>query len=174
VIHETWDTLDITIIQEASLLRQAVLTFRGSYDILIIEIFSATSNLQGRPGMRYVNDPDAKVTAHRSLDRYRCPPSFRARICSATIVEEEAKVENMSARGLSIRTCCEFVPGSNVEIELKSGYAAPVKLHARVRWVSPQEKNESARLVGFSIRKVGVIEWFRYRKVLAQLKKELW
>jgi len=111
---------------------------------------------------------------HRSLNRYHCPPFFEARICCAALVEEQAKVENLSARGLSVRSCCDFSPGSNVEIELKSNYMDPVKLHARVRWVAPLEESGSARLIGFSIRKVGFIEWFRYMKILAHLKKELW
>jgi len=120
-----------------------------------------------------MKESEAKRT-HRDINRYHCPPFFEARVCGATLIEEQAKVEDISIRGLSIRTCCEFSPGSDVEIELKSNYLHPVKLQARVRWVAPVEGSGSSRLVGCSIRKVGVIEWFRYMRVLSHLKKELW
>lgn len=121
-----------------------------------------------------MGNSNSKKTAHRNAERHHCPPFFEARICCAAAVEERAKVENVSVRGLSARTCCEFVPGSEVDIELKSGYGAPVRLSAQVRWVKALSETDSIRLIGFSIRRIGVIEWFRYMRLLSQLKKELW
>ena len=117
---------------------------------------------------------EPKDKAHRSMNRYHCPPFFEARICSGAVIEDQAKVEDISVRGISVRTCCEFSPGNNAEIELKSSYCDPVKLRARVQWVAPLEESGPARLIGFTIHKVGVLEWLRYRKILNQLKKELW
>ncbi len=108
------------------------------------------------------------------MDRYQCPPFFSARIVSGERVEEHATVENVSLHGLNLRTSCEFEHDSIAEIELRSTYIAPVKVHARVRWVAPAECEGSSHLIGFSIYKIRIVDWFRFTKLVAQLKKELW
>jgi len=118
--------------------------------------------------------PEIKGSAHRNLNRYQCPPFFSARISSGGKVEEHATVENLSLRGLSARTSCEFEKDSIAEIELRSSYVSPVKVHARVKWVTPAECEGSSHLIGFSIHKVRIVDWFRFMKLIAQLKKELW
>ncbi len=119
-------------------------------------------------------ESEVKRSPHRNADRYQCPPFFSARITSGGKVEERATVENLSLRGLSVRTSCEFECGSVAEIELRSNYVAPVRVYARVRWVKPAECEGSSHLVGFSIHKIPILDWFRFMKLIAQLKKELW
>ena len=118
--------------------------------------------------------PTKKERSHRTLERYQCPPFFSAHITSGEIVEERAVVEDMNLRGLSARTSCDFEVGSRAEIELRSRYVAPVKISALVRWVKPQECEESSYVVGFLIRKVRIMDWFKFMKLVAQVKKEIW
>lgn len=119
-------------------------------------------------------EPEVKKSPHRNLDRYQCPPFFSARVVSGGKVEERATIENLSLHGLSLRTSCEFERDSIAEIVLRSSYVNPVKVHARVRWIMPPECEGSSHLVGFSIYKIRIVDWFRFTKLVAQLKKELW
>ena len=115
-----------------------------------------------------------KKTAHRKLDRYPCPPFFTARICSGETVEERASVENLSLRGLSVKTSCRFEEGGVAEVELGSNYVAPFKIQARVKWVASPESEGSPHVVGFSITRVRILDWLRFMRLISQLKKELW
>ena len=115
-----------------------------------------------------------KQPSHRNLDRYPCPPFFSACIRSGETVEECAHVENLSLRGLSARTSCAFDVGSKAEIELRSKYLAPVRVSALVRWVRPSESEDSPHAVGFLIRRVRIIDWFKFMRLVAQIKKEIW
>ncbi len=119
-------------------------------------------------------ESEVKRSSHRSSDRYQCPPFFSARVDSGGKVEERATIANLSLRGLSLRTSCEFERDSIAEIELRSSYVAPVKVHARVRWIVPAECEGSSHLIGFSVYKIRIVDWFRFMKLMAQLKKELW
>lgn len=112
--------------------------------------------------------------AHRSAERYQCPPFFAARITGREATEERATIEDLSLRGLCARTSCEFEQGSTVEIELISSYVAPVKVYARVKWTSPPECEGASHLVGFAIQRVRIVDWFRFMKLIAQLKREVW
>jgi len=116
----------------------------------------------------------AKNRSHRNVERCQCPPFFSARIISGETVEEKATVENLSLRGLCARTSCAFEKDSIAEIELKSTYTAPVKMRARVRWVQPVEGEESSHIVGFSIQRVHIFDWFKFMKIVSQIKKEVW
>ncbi|RJP74605.1 MAG: hypothetical protein C4532_01965 [Candidatus Abyssobacteria bacterium SURF_17] len=116
----------------------------------------------------------ARKKAHRSAERYHCPPFFVARITGGGKIEERATVEDLSLCGLCARTSCEFEQGSAVEIELISSYVAPVRVCARVRWVSPPQCEGSHHLVGFTIQRVRIVDWFRFMKLIAQLKREVW
>ena len=90
------------------------------------------------------------------------------------MVEERATVDNLNLRGLMVRTSCKFEVGSKAEIELRSKYVGPVKVSALVRWVKPGEHEDSSYAVGFLIRKVRVIDWFKFMKLVAQIRKEIW
>lgn len=118
--------------------------------------------------------PTAKSRSHRNVERRQCPPFFSARIISGETVEEKATVEDLSLRGLCAKTSCTFEKDSIVEIELKSTYAAPVKIRARVRWVQPAEDEGSSHTVGFSIQRVRIFDWFKFMKIISQIKKEVW
>ena len=83
-------------------------------------------------------------------------------------------MEDLNLRGLSVRTSCSFEPGSKVEIELRSKYVAPVKVSALVRWVQPPESEGSSHAVGFLIRKIRIVDWFKFMKLVAQVRKEIW
>ena len=115
-----------------------------------------------------------KKGSHRGVERYQCPPFFSARISSRGRVDENALVENLSLRGLSAKTSCDFEQGGSVEIELRSKYAAPVTIRARVRWVTPPESEGSPYSVGFSIYKIRIFDWLRFMRIIAQIKKEVW
>jgi hypothetical protein len=119
-------------------------------------------------------EPVAKKSFHRTCDRYQCPPFFSARITSGEKIDERATVENLSLRGMSVRTSCEFERNSAVEIELRSSYVAPVKIHARVRWIIPPECEGSSHVVGFSIQRVRIMDWLKFMRLITRLKKELW
>ena len=81
-------------------------------------------------------------------------------------------IENISLRGLSARTSCTFEAGEIAEVELRSEHAMPVRLNARVRWTMPPEQEGSSHVVGFSIRRVHIVDWFKFMRVMAQIKKE--
>ena len=83
-------------------------------------------------------------------------------------------MENLNLRGLSATTSCNFEVGSKAEIELRSNYVAPVKVSALVRWVEPSEREDSSHAVGFLIRKIRIIDWFKFMKLVAQIRKETW
>lgn len=83
-------------------------------------------------------------------------------------------MENLSLRGLSARTSRSFERGSVAEVELRSKYVAPVKIQARVKWVTPPECEGASHVVGFSIIRVRIADWFRFMKLIAQVKKEVW
>jgi hypothetical protein len=116
----------------------------------------------------------AKKRSHRGAERYECPPFFSARISSGGKVEENAAVENLSLRGLRVRASRSFVEGSSAEIELRSKYAAPIKIRARVTWVKPPKNEGPTHIVGFSISKVRIVDWFRFMRIISQIKKEVW
>jgi hypothetical protein len=116
----------------------------------------------------------ADKQAHRQLDRYRCPSFFTARVSGDGKVDENARVEDVSMRGLRARTSCEFRSGSAVEVELKSEYVGPVKVYARVKWTAPSECEGVSRVVGFSIQKVRIVDMFKFMKLISQIKRELW
>ncbi len=121
-----------------------------------------------------MSETSTKKGAHRNIERYACPPFFSARITSGETVDENATVENLSLRGLSVRTSSQFAEGSAAEVELKSNYVAPVKVYARVRWVAQPECEGSSHAVGFLIQKIRFTDCFRFMKLIAQVKKELW
>ena len=116
----------------------------------------------------------AKKGPHRNSERYYCPPFFSARISCGDMLEESAVVEDLSLRGLKAKTTCGFEKDDNADIELKSEYAAPVRIRARVVWVNPAEDEESSHLVGFSITKIRIRDWFRFMRIISQIKKEVW
>jgi hypothetical protein len=118
--------------------------------------------------------PTAKSRSHRTVERRQCPPFFSARIISGETVEEKAIVEDLSLRGLCARTSCAFEKDSIAEIELKSTYTVPVRMRARVRWIQPAEGEESLHTVGFSIHRVRIFDWFKFMKIVSQIKKEVW
>jgi hypothetical protein len=121
-----------------------------------------------------MSETSTKRSPHRNIERYVCPPFFSARIQSGATIDENASIENLSLRGLSARTSAAFSEGSKVEIQLKSSYVAPVKVYACVRWVTPPECEGSSHVVGFSIHKIRFTDWFRFMKLIAQVRKELW
>jgi hypothetical protein len=118
--------------------------------------------------------PEPRADSHRTAERHRCPPFFSARISSGGVIEENAGVEDLNLRGLSASTSCIFEKGCIAEIELKSTYSAPVKIRARVTWVKPAESAESRNLIGFSVSKIRIFDWFRLARIVAQIRKEVW
>ncbi len=117
----------------------------------------------------------AKKASHRDSERYNCPPFFSVRIHCDGKVDSKALVEDLSLRGLKARTTESFEDGSAADIELTSAYAAPVRIRARVAWNGPLNDDESpSRVVGFSISKVRIFDWFRFMRIISQIKKEVW
>jgi hypothetical protein len=116
----------------------------------------------------------SKTGTHRTTERYRCPPFFAARVSGGGNVEENACIVDLSLRGLSARTCCAFEVGERTEVELTKTYASPVKVHASVKWVRSEEHEGFTHLVGFSISKVHVIDWFKFMRLVARMKREVW
>ena len=119
-----------------------------------------------------VSEASAKKASHRNEERYNCPPSFSARISCGGKIEEKAIIEDMSIRGLKAVTSRGFEVGAKADIELRSTYAAPVRVRARVAWVGPSE--EGSHSVGFSISKVRIVDWFKFMRIISQIKKEVW
>ena len=116
-----------------------------------------------------------KQRPHRDSERYNCPPFFSVRIDCGGKVDQKAPVEDLSLRGLKARTTESFEDGAVADIELTSAYAAPVRIRARVAWVGPLDDDEcSSRVVGFSISKVRIFDWFRFMRIISQIKKEVW
>ncbi|MBI5115520.1 PilZ domain-containing protein [Candidatus Poribacteria bacterium] len=121
-----------------------------------------------------MSETSTKRSPHRNIERYVCPPFFSARIKSDAATDENATIENLSLRGLSARTSAAFTEGAQAEVEVRSTYVAPVKVYARVRWVTPPECEGSSHVVGFSIHRIRFTDWFRFMKLIAQVRKELW
>ena len=115
-----------------------------------------------------------KKASHRNGERYYCPPFFSVRIDCGGRLEEKAAVEDLSLRGLKVRTSEGFEKGADADIELKSTYAAPVRIRARVAWVAPSEDEQYSHVVGFSISKIRIVDWFRFMRIISQIKKEVW
>ncbi len=115
-----------------------------------------------------------KKGPHRNSERYNCPTFFSVRISCGEQHEEGAAVEDLSLRGLKARTSRSFDEGSVADIELKSEYAAPVRIRARVMWVKSAEEEESSHLVGFSITKIRIKDWFKFMRIVSRIKKEVW
>ncbi len=111
---------------------------------------------------------------HRTTERYYCPPFFSAHISGGGKVEEKASVEDLSLRGMKAKTSCDFEKDCAVSVMLISNYSAPIKFHARVRWSLPPEHEDSSHLVGFQITKIRIIDWLRFIRIIAQIKKEVW
>ena len=116
----------------------------------------------------------AEKGSHRSTARYQCPPFFSARISDGDTVDERAEVDNLSLRGLCARTSCDFDEGTNVQIELRSKYSAPVRFRGRVRWVKPSEEEGSSHIIGITITRVRIFDWFRFLRIISQIKREVW
>jgi hypothetical protein len=116
----------------------------------------------------------AKKASHRDSERYNCPPFFSARIDCGGAVDEKALVEDLSLRGLKARTTESFEVGATADIELTSTYTSPVTIRGRVAWVAPPDDEQPTRVVGFSISKVRIFDWFRFMRIIAQIKKEVW
>ncbi len=116
----------------------------------------------------------AKKMSHRDSERYNCPPFFSARIDCGGKLDEKALVEDLSLRGLKARTTESFEEGAAADIELTSTYSAPVRIRARVAWIGPPDDEQSSRVVGFSISKVRIFDWFRFMRIISQIKKEVW
>ena len=83
-------------------------------------------------------------------------------------------VEDLSLRGMKARTSCDFEEGCDVRVRLESNYAAPLTVYGRVKWTILPEDEGAWYVVGVSITKVRVIDWFKFIKVVAQIKKEVW
>lgn len=115
-----------------------------------------------------------KDREHRNRERYYCPPFFSAHISSGEKVEERASIEDLNLLGLKARTMCDFEKGTNVKIMLVSNYMAPIRIYGRVKWTLLPENEGASHVVGFSITKVRIFDWFRFIKVMAQIKKEVW
>jgi hypothetical protein len=115
-----------------------------------------------------------KDREHRGGERYYCPPFFSANISGEDRIEERAAIEDLNLRGLKVRTVSNFEKGTNVRITLVSNYMAPIKIHGRVKWTLLPEDEGASHVVGFSITKVRIVDWFRFLKVIGQIKKEVW
>lgn len=83
-------------------------------------------------------------------------------------------VEDLSFRGLKARTTCEYEKDTVADIKLVSSYAAPVKFRARIAWSVPLEDEQSTYRVGFAISKVRIVDWFKFLRIISQIKKEMW
>ncbi|GAB4351134.1 MAG: hypothetical protein Kow0099_35070 [Candidatus Abyssubacteria bacterium] len=121
-----------------------------------------------------MTEPDAAKQAHRQLERYGCPSFFYARLSDGGAVDENARVEDVSMKGLRVTTSCDFQPGTAVEVELKTEYVGPVKLYARVKWCGPSECEGPPLRLGLSIQKVRILDMFKFMKLISQIKRELW
>lgn len=121
-----------------------------------------------------MSETAANKTSHRNSERYSCPPFFSVRIKCGDRIEDKAAVEDLSLRGLKARTSSSFERDAVAEIELKSSYTAPVKIHARVAWVETSGDKDAPHIVGFSITKVRIVDWFRFVRVISRIKKEVW
>lgn len=112
--------------------------------------------------------------SHRTGERYQCPPFFSARITCGEKIEEKAAVVDLSLRGLRAKTSCVFEKDSIAEIELRSTYSAPVRMRACVKWIQPSQDEESSYNIGFCIQRVRIFDWFKFRKIISQIKREIW
>jgi hypothetical protein len=121
-----------------------------------------------------MSETEAKKTSHRNSERYNCPSFFFVRIRCDGKPEERATVEDMSLRGLKARTTCDFEKGAAADIKLISSYTAPVKIRARIAWIEPLAEEQSSYMVGFSISKVRIVDWFKFLRIVSQIKKEVW
>ena len=117
---------------------------------------------------------EEKTRKHRATERYYCPPFFSAYISAGGEEEERAAIEDLSLRGLKARTSCDFEKGCTVRVKLVSSYAAPVTIHGRVKWTIPPETEGESHIIGVSITKVRIIDWFKFIRVVAQIKREVW
>lgn len=120
--------------------------------------------------------PDAttKKASHRNTERYECPPFFSARICCGGNVDEQAAVEDLGLRGLRVNTSQNFEAGARADIELKSEYASPIRIRGRVTWFNPSQDEDCPHAAGFSISRVGMLDWFKLLRLIARIKKEVW
>ena len=156
--------------------------FLPQYGILIICCatvdFCAKSGRYRKGFRRFyrtnMSETTAKKTSHRNSERYNCPPFFSLRIKCSGKLEEKATVEDLSLRGLKARTTCDFKKGDTADVELTSSYTAPVKIHARIAWIEPVEDEQSSYRVGLSISKVRIVDWFKFLRIISQIKKEVW
>jgi hypothetical protein len=118
---------------------------------------------------------EKEVRQHRTTERYYCPPFFSAYIREGGAEDEEvAGVEDLSLRGMKVRTSRDFEKGCDVRIKLVSNYTTPVTIFGRVRWTMPQETETASHVVGIAITKVRIIDWFKFIRLIAQIKKEVW
>ena len=115
-----------------------------------------------------------KKETHRKHERYECPPFFSACIMCGGKIEERAIVENLSLRGLSARSSCDFEEGADAEIDLRSSYTAPLRIHARVIWVTPPKGEGEPYCIGFSISRIRIFDWFKYMRLVKQIRRESW
>ncbi len=121
-----------------------------------------------------MSETTAKKGRHRNSERYHCPPFFSARISCDGGLEESGAIEDLSLKGLKVKTGRGFDEGSDAEIELKSEYTTAVRIRARVMWVIAAEDAEFSHIVGFSITRIRIRDWFRFMKIIAQIRKEVW
>jgi hypothetical protein len=121
-----------------------------------------------------MSETAADKTSRRNSERYNCPSFFYIRIKSGGKLEEQAMVEDLSLRGLKVRTSCNFEEGAAADIELKTSYTAPVKIRGRMAWIAACEDEQASHIVGLSITKVRIVDWFRFIRMISQIKKEMW
>jgi len=121
-----------------------------------------------------MSETTVKKGCHRNSERYHCPSFFSARISCDGSLEESGAIADLSLKGLKVKTGRSFDEGSNAEIELKSEYTKAVRIRARVMWVITAEDAEFSHIVGFSITRIRVRDWFRFMKIIAQIRKEVW
>lgn len=121
-----------------------------------------------------MSEAPAKRDGHRNTERFNCPPFFTARISSGSKVEERASVEDLNLSGFKAKTSCAFDEGDKVDVELITTYAPRVKIRARVRWATPPGDDGEAGEIGLSITRVRIIDWFKFVRIVSQIKKEVW
>jgi hypothetical protein len=121
-----------------------------------------------------MSDTAAEKKTNRNSERYNCPSFFFVRIRSDGKPEERAPVADLSLRGLKVVTTVDFEQGAAADIKLISSYTAPVKLRTRIAWIRSLEDEEASYMVGFSIFKIRIVDWFKFLRIVSQIKKELW
>jgi hypothetical protein len=111
---------------------------------------------------------------HRTTERYYCPPFFQAYISVGEEEEKRGTIVDLGLCGMKVKTTQEFERGRSIKVKLVSKYAAPVRIRGRVRWARASDGEDSSYLIGLSITRIRIPDWFRFIRIVSQVRKEVW